>query len=192
MIFTFIIAVIVAIIDQVSKQIVMHNIPLGSYVKVIDKFFYLTYVQNDGVAFSFDFSNIRIINLIIQSIISIAALVGFIYLAIKFTKKNEKVWWLRIAIGLLIGGDLGNIIDRTFYPDHMVTDFLSFTLYYPWIKEGKFQFLSFDFAIFNIADSAIVVGVIMLAIYLIFLNKNFFKGNKEEASEDEVVEVKID
>ncbi len=126
-----------------------------------------------------------------MSVVSLLALALFIFLAIKYTKSNKKVGWLRVTLGLLIGGDLGNIIDRTFYSDHMVTDFLSFTLYYPWVRDGKVVIESFDYAVFNIADSAIVVGVIILLIYMLFINKNFLFGS-EEKTKDEVVKVDLD
>ena len=190
MIITFIIALICVLLDQLTKQLIMHTIEYKSYITVIKGFFTLTYIKNDGVAFSFNFTENRIVNLIIMTVISLGALIGFIYIAVKTTKKNEKVWWLRISLGLLIGGDLGNIIDRSFYSDHMVTDFLSFTLYYPWFENGKLIIASSDFAVFNLADSFIVVGVIMFLIYILFLNRNFFI-KPDETGPDEVIKVDL-
>ena len=99
-----------------------------------------------------------------------------------------------ISMALLIGGLLGNVIDRIFYSTHSVTDFLSFIIYYPWFVGGKLTMCNFPFAVFNLADTWLTVGVIMMIIYLIFIEpkkeKERAKTESSENAEDEVIDLK--
>ncbi|MCX8130648.1 MAG: signal peptidase II [Clostridia bacterium] len=152
-----IIIIIALILDQLSKFLVINNIGLGVSNAVIENFFYLTYVRNKGAAWSI-LQNGRYFFLIITPII--LAVLGF-YL----TKSKNKL--LNISISFIIGGAIGNYIDRLFRVS--VVDFL------------EFHFGSYIFPIFNIADCFIVVGTFLLGYYLIFLHKD----NNEEKIEAE-------
>ena len=185
MIGIIIVALIVTAIDLITKYIVRMSLPYATPVTVIKGFFDLTYTLNDGVAFSFKISSDPTVNLIIQTLIAVFALVFFVYLARKVVFKKQK--WYAFALGLMMGGTLGNVVDRLFSSTHSVTDFFAFTLYYPWFEGGKLILASSPFAIFNVADSALNVGVFMFIIYLLFLDPDTHhkKGKDVEKKEDE-------
>lgn len=103
---------------------------------------------NAGAAFG-AFSG-KTATLIIVSVLLIVALFIFNHYV-----KNKNVFYC-IAFGLIVGGALGNMWDRLFYTDHLVRDFI-FLDFWP------------TFPTFNIADSCLCVGVVMLAIFLLFM-----------------------
>ena len=192
MIITLLIALGLLILDQAAKLIIMATMTEGESITVIKDFFYINYVKNNGVAFGFEFTSNPTANLIIQLAIAAIVLTAFIIIIIKVKSfKNNK--WFMISMALLIGGLLGNVIDRIFYPTHSVTDFLSFIIYYPWFVNGKLTMCSFPFAVFNIADTWLTVGVIMMIIYLIFIEPKREKNkakDETQTKEDEVINIK--
>lgn len=191
MFYILLISLIVIALDQTTKLLVMHYMTLGEKISIIPGFFGFEYLTNDGVAFSFKISDKPWVNLTIQLTIVAIALV-FLILEARKIKNFKTRKWLSFALALLIGGAIGNCIDRIFYPTHEVTDFLSFIIYYPMIKGGKLIIDSTPFAIFNIADSAVNVGVFMLLIWLIFMEPKISKKeNKDEKKEnpDETVDM---
>ena len=135
-------SIIFVIIDQVIKIIIKNNIKLNTDIKVIDNFFYLSHVHNDGAAFSM-FSG----NIIFLIIITIIALVAIYMIFIK-DKKLSNLYI--ILIGMLIGGILGNFIDRIIY--NYVIDYLSFIIF------------GYYFPVFNFADICIVISIISIVI----------------------------
>ncbi|MCL5772557.1 MAG: signal peptidase II [Actinobacteria bacterium] len=137
--------------DQITKYLVINHIPLNGMVKLIPNFLYLTHIKNSGAAFGL-FQNKT--NIFI--IVSIIAVILIIILKITM---NLYSYTYNLALGLILGGAIGNLFDRYFVRE--VTDFIYFTF----------------FAVFNGADSFIVIGFFILIIVLI---KNFFgKSNKE-------------
>lgn len=137
------------IIDRIIKVLVVKNLKLNVKNKIINNFFYLTYCKNEGAAFSI-FSG-RNFFLIILTFI-------FLYLIFIFLKKQKKFNKFDIInYSLLIGGIIGNLIDRVLYS--YVIDYLDFKI------------LGYNFAIFNFADICIVISV-----FLLF----FTKGSEEK------------
>ena len=143
------------ILDQVIKVLVTSNMKVGSSITIIPRFFEIYYLQNKGAAFS-SFQGMRYILILISFIIFIG-LIKHIK-SNKITKKVEI-----ISLGMIMGGLVGNLIDRILYG--YVIDYLSFT------------FFGYSFAVFNLADSLIVIGVILLAIDII--RSDFVAGNKK-------------
>lgn len=137
------VSLIVFLLDRITKVLITNNFVLDVRNKVIDKFFYITNCHNKGAAFSL-FSG----NIIFLIVITLMVLF-LIYRTIKNKKYISKI--STISYGLLLGGILGNLFDRFFFG--YVIDFLDFVIY------------KFDFAIFNVADIAIVVGAFMLLIF---------------------------
>ena len=135
-------SLIFVILDQVIKLVVKNNIKLNTDIKIIDNFFYLSHVHNDGAAFSM-FSG----NLIFLIIITIIALVAIYMIFIKDKKLSNIYIFL---LSMLIGGILGNFIDRIIY--NYVIDYLSFIL------------LGYYFPVFNFADICIVISIISIVI----------------------------
>ena len=131
---------ILFLIDLVSKVIISTNLELNNSLVIIDDFFSLTYIKNYGAAFSI-LVNYRLL-LIIVSIIVIILLIIFLI------KNKLKTKLEFICYSLLLGGILGNLFDRVVYG--YVIDFFDFT------------FFGYNFAIFNLADSFIVISIILL------------------------------
>ena len=131
---------ILFLIDLVSKVIISTNLELNNSLVIIDDFFSLTYIKNYGAAFSI-LVNYRLL-LIIVSIIVIILLIIFLI------KNKLKTKLEFICYSLLLGGILGNLFDRVVYG--YVIDFFDFT------------FFGYYFAIFNLADSFIVISIILL------------------------------
>lgn len=141
---TYIIAIFILIIDQVSKSLIEVFFKFNESVQVIKDFFYITVVHNTGGAWSL-FDNYSYF-FIIFSIIAVIILIKFMF-SFKNNLRNN------IAFSLTIGGILSNLADRIFLGH--VRDFLDFKLF------------GYNYPIFNIADIAIVVGVILLIVAII-------------------------
>ena len=193
MIVIYIIAIACIALDQLTKLIIMNNLNLGDSIQVIKEFFYITYIKNDGVAFGFSFTDKPGLNLAIQLVIAAICLALFVFFSFKYKdfKKNK---WVGVSLGLLIGGLIGNVIDRVFYSTHSVTDFLSFILYYPWFEGGKLVLKSFPFAVFNIADACLNIGVIMIIVFLLFIEpikekKRIKESINKPEEEDTVIDI---
>ena len=138
---------LICILDQLSKYLVIHNIAVGTSDAVINGFFYLSHIKNKGVAMGM-LQDSRIV--IIPVTIIIAVVVGvFLY------KSRNK--FLSLALSFILGGAVGNLIDRVFAGS--VTDFF------------ELRFKSYSFYVFNVADAFVVVGTILLGIYMLFIYK---------------------
>ena len=132
------IGVILFIIDQLIKMIIRKTMAIGQEITIIPSFFSIHYVENTGAAFSI-LRNKSYLFVILATLF----LLGINH----YIEKNNIEREEKIPLGLIIGGILGNMIDRIAF--HSVTDYLSFT------------FFSYSFAIFNIADMAIVIGIFL-------------------------------
>lgn len=153
-----IIGIIMVAVDQIIKYFVtVYLQPLGS-VTVIDNFFNLTYVENNGVAFGM-FSDMRWVFVALTSVLL------FVIIFIMF-KKRPKGKMFYIAAGLIIGGGIGNLIDRIFYG--YVIDYLSLSFFPP---------------VCNFADYCITIGTVLLIIYLLFFS-NVFDSSKKVKKND--------
>lgn len=141
---TYVIAIIILIIDQVSKSLIEIFFHLHESVPVINDFFYITVVHNTGGAWSI-FSNHSYL-FIIASVVAIVLLIKFMFGFKKNLRNN-------IAFASLFGGIFSNLADRIFLG--YVRDFLDFKIF------------GYNYPIFNIADVAIVVGVILLVVAII-------------------------
>lgn len=137
-----IIAVLLTIIDQISKLFITRLMNVKHSIKIIDNFFYLTYTHNQGAAFSI-LTGQRIFLIIITILI--------IILLLSYLKKNfPKDKLTKFSFALILGGSLGNLIDRIVRGS--VIDFLDFKIF------------TYNFPIFNLADTFITIGVILLII----------------------------
>ena len=146
-------------IDQLSKVIVTSFLSLKESVSVIGNFFKITYVYNEGAAWGM--LNGKTFLLII---VSFGALFYLSKEIIKYKENKMNIW----GLGLLLGGILGNLLDRILYG--YVRDFLDFRIF------------GYDFPIFNIADSAILIGVALLIIANNRGEKNESSSKQEQQS----------
>ena len=143
---SLLVAVLVVIIDQVSKTLIVDNLKVeGNSVPVIGGLLDFTLSYNDGMAFGIGSSAFRWI------FVGIMLVVGcfLVYLMLK-PKYNHKLFFISSA--LIIGGGIGNAIDRVI--NGYVVDFLALSFFPP---------------ICNIADYAITLGTALLLIYVIFI-----------------------
>ena len=135
-------SLIFIIVDVVIKIIVSRYITLYDSIVLIPNFFAITYVRNTGAAFSV-LENNRILFIVIGLVA--------IYLVYRFLIKDKSLNKLSIiSYSMLLGGIIGNMIDRIVYG--YVIDYLSFNIF------------GYNFPVFNLADTFIVVSVILIII----------------------------
>lgn len=137
----YLLSILFLIIDFLTKLIIKTNFQLYQSIPIIPNFFSLTYVINQGAAFSILEGK--------QLMLSILA-IGVIILILKTLKKQELKSYKIICYSLLIGGILGNLVDRLIYKG--VVDFLDFKLF------------NYQAPIFNLADCFIVISIILIII----------------------------
>ncbi|MDD4125260.1 MAG: signal peptidase II [Eubacteriales bacterium] len=152
------------VLDQFTKFLVRLYMNVGESFTLIPGIMNITYVENDGAAFGM-LDNARWVFLII-SCVAITGIVWFL------RKHGSRHPLLTVPLSFIAGGGIGNMIDRIFVTDangtNVVTDFF----------ETKFV----KFAVFNIADSFITVGAILLGFYIIFIEPKVEKRLKSAAA----------
>ena len=146
------IGIIVAIValDQWSKWMIKTSYNLYQSEPIIEGFFYLTYVTNDGMAFGLSFPGGKTILLIVTLILT-----GVIMWMLWKEKNSHNL--IRYGLTLILAGAIGNMIDRILYGK--VVDFLD-------IMIG-----SFNWYIFNVADSAVTSGMILFILHTIIVGE---------------------
>ena len=147
--FLFSLALLIVVLDQWSKTWVRANLALNeSWMPIawLDPFVTFTHIHNTGVAFGM-LQN-RGFVFVIVNLAVVAAIVVY------YWRTESDSWLLRTALALELGGAIGNLIDRL--ARGYVTDFINVRF----------------FAVFNIADSCITVGAILLAIYALFVERD--------------------
>lgn len=150
----WVVAIFIILLDRVSKYFIMQNMIPGQSIPVIKNFFHITFIENSGAAFGI-LKNQRWVFVLV----TVVVLFFVIYLV--YTEARQKKGMAAI-LGLVAGGGVGNLIDRI--KSGYVTDFLDF--------RGIWSY------VFNIADSALVVGVIMLSVLLIIEENRSKKAGK--------------
>jgi signal peptidase II len=207
-----IIIFLVLVIDQVLKVWIKTNLSLGEEIVVIKDFFIIHFVENNGMAFGFEFAGEY--GKMFLSIFRIIAVIAIGWYLFKLTRHKEIPFGFLVCIALIFSGAIGNIIDSLFYGmifNHsygQVADFLpegggyeTFLhgrvvdmFYFPIIQTTLPEWLPFwggnDFIffrpVFNIADSSITVGIFSI---LLFYRKQFNSLDKEVKESDEVSSV---
>lgn len=161
--FFFGIATLIIALDQWTKWLVEKHIGMGEElypIKFLAPFFRFTYWKNTGAAFGL-FQNASLILLIVSILISL-------FLVWTFHKSLNEPVLFRVSLGLMLGGAIGNMIDRV--SQGFVTDF---------IAVGRFP-------VFNIADSAVTVGVGLMLLAL------FLQEHREQQKKTTIVETAED
>lgn len=136
--------------DQISKIIVMNSLELNKSVSVIKNFFSITYSHNDGAAFGM-FGG-KVIFIVIVSLL----VLGYLLYELFYHKKRNLL--VDFSTSIIIGGLLGNLFDRLYLG--YVRDFLDFKIF------------NYNFAIFNLADTFIVVGAVIFLIGIVLEERN--------------------
>ena len=155
------ISILTLVVDIFTKQLVINTMFEHQSISIIKDFFSITFAKNTGVAFSFLEGKVPLI-IIMTSII--------IILILKYIKSTNPNKYETICYGLIIGGAIGNLIDRIIYG--YVIDFLDFNL------------LGYPFPIFNLADTAIVIGIFILLILSLIESRNQNEINSRRKSKN--------
>ncbi len=141
--------VLLFLVDLITKLLCQAYISEGTQIYLIPNFLYVTLTYNTGMAWGmFSGETGRIILTVVSWLASAIIIAVYVW---KFKKLN-KFW--KAMLAMLLAGTFGNLIDRTFYPKGVID----------WIG---FQFGSYFFPVFNLADSYLVVAIIIIVIYLI-------------------------
>lgn len=148
------------VLDQFSKFIVQENIAYGESKTIFDNFFSLTYIHNEGAAFGM--MDGKVIYLILFSIIVILFILYQFY-----TYKDSR--FMCNSFSLLLGGLLGNFIDRVFLGH--VRDFLDFNIF------------GYNFPVFNVADICICVSVLFIIYGIMMYEGGMLYGVKDNSDE---------
>lgn len=193
-------ALVVIILDQAVKLLVHFNMEMGTpgEIDVLGDWFKLHYLLNPGMAFGLKSSHEY--GKLLLTLFRLGAMFGIGYYIYYLYKKGAKAGLLW-CMGLILGGAVGNVIDSTFYGVFLnnapagsptpwfhgqVIDMLFFPLfdgYYPeWVPGVGGDYFLFFSPVFNIADSSIFIGVVLILLF----QKRFFKDkeNNETITED--------
>lgn len=157
----FLIGIIVIILDQATKWFIAAKLTIGEEISVIGNFFLITSHRNRGAAFG-----------ILQDrrwffiVITIVVVCAIIWYMLQIRKSGS--WVVLTGLGLILGGAIGNFWDRAMHGE--VVDFL------------MFNFGSYTFPIFNVADSAICIGVVLVLLDTLLMAK---KENEHQVQSEE-------
>lgn len=168
MLLAFIIAAVAVILDQISKFIVVESIALYETKPFINGFMSFYHTRNTGAAFSM-LSNQRWVFMVVSFIV-----MGLIIYIL--AKEQHRHIFLNITLGMVLGGGIGNMIDRIrlgYVVDFFHTDFV-------------------DFAVFNVADCFITVGAILLGVYILFIDPRVEKRLQAEKQAHEAAAIEIE
>ena len=142
--------VVIVVLDQVTKIVVDRNMALHSSIPIVDGIFNLTYIRNPGAAFGIFSGNHKAFRVPFLIAVSVAA-VGFIVILLRRLPSGST--GLITALSFILGGAVGNLIDRVLYGE--VIDFLDV------------YWRNYHWPAFNVADSFITVGVLITACHLL-------------------------
>ncbi len=141
-------AAVVLVLDQLTKWYIRRTVSLYESIAVIDRLFHITHVRNSGGAFSV-FANaseaVRLPFFLLVSAVAVAVLLVFV------RRVRAEQRGLLFALGLILGGALGNLVDRVVFGQ--VTDFLDF------------HWRGYYWPAFNVADSCITTGMLILLFH---------------------------
>jgi signal peptidase II len=139
----------VVALDQASKMVIKNSMLLGQSIPVLGDAVRLTFVENDGIAFG-----LHVKNAALFTAFSIAACV---FIVVYFWKQRQEGGWLKAALILILGGAIGNVIDRVAFGK--VVDFIDVGI------------RTVRWPVFNVADSAVVIGMGILIVLMIMEEK---------------------
>lgn len=172
---TALFVLVILALDQAFKLVIKANMNLGEEIAVLGDWFRLHFTENRGIAFGFEFGG-RTGKFLLTLFRLVAS--GFIGYFLYYLVKNQARSGVILSIGLILAGALGNIVDSVFYGlifgyeslfHGRVVDMLYFPLfkgYLPeWVPIWGGDFFVFFRPVFNIADSAITIGVITILLF---------------------------
>ncbi|MFS8650990.1 MAG: signal peptidase II [Caldibacillus sp.] len=143
----YLVALFVVILDQLTKWWIVSEMTLGERIPIIENFLYITSHRNQGAAWGILQGQMTFFY-----IVTVFVVIFIVYYIQKYGKENP---FFGYTLGILLGGAIGNFIDRLFRKE--VVDFIDV---YPF---------GYNFPIFNVADSALTIGVLLMIIYILFI-----------------------
>ena len=141
---------LIVIVDQITKSLILHHLELYRSIPVIPGFFSITHIHNPGGAFGFlaqGHSGLR------QGLFLLASAAAIVLVIYYFVKTPANLPWLSAGFAMILGGAIGNLIDRLRMGE--VVDFID-------VYIGDVHWPAF-----NVADSAISVGVVIILFHLV-------------------------
>lgn len=207
---SFIIIFSILIADQILKVWIKTHMSLGEEIKILGNWFIILFVENNGMAFGFEFAGGN--GKIFLSVFRILAVIAIGWYLVKLSKRDIPMGFIA-CIALIFAGAIGNIIDSAFYGlffDHSYGQVAQFMpegggyskflygkvvdmFYFPLIQGNYPNWFPFwsgkDFIffrpVFNVADSSITVGIFsILLFYRKYFNSPVSEANKQEVSND--------
>ena len=157
----YLISLVIVLLDQLTKLLVVWSMRLGRNIPIVPGFFDLTFVLNPGAAFSLFATLPEWIRNPFFILISVAAAVLIVAYRSRYLRENRLA---SVSLALILGGAIGNLIDRLRYG--VVVDFLDAHIY------------EYHWPIFNVADSAISVGVTLLFIEMLLEWRREKRGSR--------------
>jgi signal peptidase II len=158
-VYFYLLAAVIIAVDQITKWLIVKNMEPGESIKIIENFFYITSSRNQGAAWGILQGKMWLFYFI-----TVVVIIGLIY----FLQKNAKGKpLLGISLAFMLGGAIGNFIDRVARKE--VVDFIHTYIF------------GYDFPIFNVADSSLTIGVVLLLILMLLderKSKEKSYGNK--------------
>lgn len=145
LVFYYLIAAFIIALDQFTKWLIVKNMNLGDSIPVIENVLYITSHRNKGAAWGILQGQMWLFYAI-----TIVVIVGIVYYIRKAARGNLL---LGVSLGFMLGGAIGNFIDRVYRKE--VVDFIHTYIF------------NYNFPVFNIADSALVIGVILLMFQML-------------------------
>lgn len=145
LVFYYLIAAFIIALDQFTKWLIVKNMNIGDSIPVIDNVLYITSHRNKGAAWGILQGQMWLFYAI-----TVVVIVGIVYYIRKAARGNIL---LGVSLGFMLGGAIGNFIDRVYRKE--VVDFIHTYIF------------NYNFPVFNIADSALVIGVILLMLQML-------------------------
>ena len=141
-------SIIIVVLDQISKKVVSIYVNYGESISVLGNILRITYIKNPGIAFGIQVGN--------KFFFTVFAIIASIIILIYLFRLKPENFWARFALASILGGAIGNLIDRIVYSK--VIDFIEIRV--------------IRWPVFNVADIAVTIGMILLISYVIFDNKS--------------------
>jgi signal peptidase II len=163
-----IISLLVILLDQLSKTVVVHHFQMGESIPVLGNFFKLTYILNPGGVFGSKLGS--------QNFYTIISVLALLVTSWFFFKTKSAGIWFRIGLCMVLGGAVGNLLDRLRFGE--VVDFLDFDFFNINLPSSKILFFNFPgfsldrWPVFNLADSFVLIGIIFIIAYLLKSHRN--------------------
>lgn len=165
----FVLTIVIIVLDQITKMLIVRYVPEGTIgSSLLGDFLRITHIRNPGAAFGVGAGWSLVTRRVVFSVIPLICLAA----VIAFMCKSEDLGkLLRWCIAGIVGGGMGNVIDRVFRP-HGVVDFIDIKF---------FGIFGYDrWPTFNIADSAVVICAVILIVYYIYISIKEAKSKKSK------------